>query len=120
VMARDPEYAQRWLDLYPDLPAPGGEKFADFSRRIQRAIAAIANQADNGCAVVVTHAGVICALLGRVSSVEGTTLDLTRCEYGSCWEVWREAGQWRVSHVPTPDRAQAEAESASAGFEALL
>ncbi len=27
VMAQDPQYAQRWLDHYPSVPAPGGETF---------------------------------------------------------------------------------------------
>ena len=120
VMARDPEYAQRWLDRYPDLRAPEGENFSNFSRRIQSAMEAIVKQADNGCAAVVTHAGVIRTFLGHVASVQGIALELAQCEYASCWEVRCEAGQWRMSRGAIPVSAQAEAESTSADFEAVL
>jgi alpha-ribazole phosphatase len=96
VMARDPEYAERWLDLHPSVPAPGGEDFEDFLRRIQRAMTEIAAEVPNGCAAVVTHAGVIRTFLGNLARLQGAALDLTTCDYASCWEVWREAGQWRL------------------------
>src|SRR5271165_4550090 len=30
----DPEYARRWVDAYPQLPAPAGESFQAFEARI--------------------------------------------------------------------------------------
>ena len=45
VMAQDRDYAQRWLDLYPSIPPPGGEEFEHFRERIQNAMNEIATQA---------------------------------------------------------------------------
>lgn len=97
VTVRDPAYAQHWLDNYPSVPAPGGEYFEDFFQRVQYAMAAVAGQAPGGCAVVVTHAGVIRTFLGSLGRVQGTAWDVTNCGYASCREVWHEAGQW---HLP--------------------
>ena len=94
VVARDPEYAQRWLELHPSIPAPGGENFADFAVRIQDAVTRIAAQTGNGCAAVLTHAGVIRTFLGGVACARGIPCDLAPCDYASCWEVWREDDRW--------------------------
>jgi alpha-ribazole phosphatase len=94
VMARDPEHAQRWLDLHPSVPAPGGESFEDFLRRIEHAMLEVAAQAGKGCIVVVTHAGVIRTFLGKLAHDHDAVLDLTKCEYTSIWKVSRENGRW--------------------------
>lgn len=96
VLARDPAYAQRWLDNHPSVPAPGGEYFDDFVRRIQHAMSNVAEQIGDGCAAVVTHAGVIRTFLKRTAVLQGITYDLALCDYTSCWEVWREQGQWKL------------------------
>ncbi len=96
VMAHDAEYARRWLDLHPSVPAPGGEYFADFVRRIRQAMSEIAEQIGDGCAAVVTHAGVIRTFLGKIALLDGITCDLTQCDYTSCWEVWRDGGRWTL------------------------
>ncbi len=94
VMARDPVYAQRWLDLSPSLPAPEGEVFEDFLNRIHGAMNAIADQVRDGCAVVVTHAGVIRTFLGDLARQRARPIDFSKCDYTSCWEVWRDGWQW--------------------------
>jgi broad specificity phosphatase PhoE len=96
VMARDPEYAQRWLDRYPSVPAPGGEYFDDFFQRVQYAMTAIAARAEGGCAVVVTHGGVIRTFLHSVAQLQQVTCDFSQCDYVSCWEVGWDDGQWRL------------------------
>jgi broad specificity phosphatase PhoE len=97
VMARDPEYAQRWLDQYPSVPAPGGEYFEDFFQRVHHAMTAIAAQVGLGCAAVVTHGGVIRTFLESVARQREVALDVTECDYASCREVWCEDGEW---HLP--------------------
>ncbi len=87
VMARDSDYAQRWLDLYPSIPAPGGEHFSDFRKRIQDAMNAIAAQVQDGCAAVVTHAGVIRTFLGDLAGLRHAPSDFSEFGYTSCWEV---------------------------------
>lgn len=94
VMVRDPEYAQRWIDGYPAVPAPEGENFDDFTHRVQYAMTVIAAQVQGGCAAVVTHAGVIRTFLSGVARWQGLALDFAECEYVSCHEVWCDGGLW--------------------------
>jgi broad specificity phosphatase PhoE len=94
VVALDPDYAQRWVDLYPSVPAPGGEHFSDFRQRIQDAMNDISVQVQDGCAVVVTHAGVIRTFLGDLAGLQHSPADFSKFDYTFCWEVWREAGKW--------------------------
>jgi broad specificity phosphatase PhoE len=96
VMARDAEYAQRWLDHHPSVPAPGGEKFEDFVLRIERALLDIADHAAGGCAAVVTHAGVIRTFFTEIAGLQRINYDPAQCEYTSCCEIWRANDQWRL------------------------
>jgi alpha-ribazole phosphatase/probable phosphoglycerate mutase len=97
IMARDPEYAQRWLDLYPSVPAPGGETFEDFRKRILSAMNAIAAQVQGSCAVVVTHAGVIRTFLSDIARLRDNPADFSKYDYASCWKLWCEEGKWGLS-----------------------
>lgn len=70
IERRDEAYARRWIAKYSQLPAPDGESFCDFERRVLdefNFLAAKAEAAERDIAVV-THAGVIqtvlCALNG--------------------------------------------------------
>ncbi len=96
VTARDPEYAQRWLDNYPSVPAPGGEYFEDFLERVHYAMSAIAAQIGSGCAVVVTHAGVIRTFLGSIARAHGEAGEMSNCDYAEFQEVWCNQGQWTL------------------------
>jgi broad specificity phosphatase PhoE len=95
VVAQDAAYAQKWLDEYPFLPAPGGENFEDFGRRIQGAINAIADEIAGGSAVVVTHGGVIRTFRGYLAGPGRNPANFPTCDYASRWEVVREHDQWR-------------------------
>jgi len=114
VMAREPEYGQQWIDLFPALPAPGGEAFGHFTLRIQDAMTAIADAAPDGCAVAVTHGGVIRTFLEDVARKSGAVLDLTKCDYASCWEVSRQVGQWHLPQTGPSGGASVCAEASSA------
>jgi len=94
VMERDKEYAQRWVDCYPSLPAPGGEHYEDFVQRVKHVMTAIAAQVKEGCAAVVTHAGVIRTFLGSLMPSQSIAAE---CGFTSFWEVRCDAGQW---HLP--------------------
>jgi alpha-ribazole phosphatase len=60
---RDEAYARRWIAEYPDLPAPGGEPFCDFQRRILEEVESLSTKF-TGCNVaVITHAGVLRTVL---------------------------------------------------------
>jgi broad specificity phosphatase PhoE len=94
VMARDPEYAQRWLDNYPSVPAPGGEAFENFVQRVHYVMNAIAAQIGGGCAAVVTHAGVIRTFVDSIARESGVAGEPSRCDYADFQEVWCEHGRW--------------------------
>lgn len=114
VMRRDAEYAQHWVKCYPCVPAPEGEHFEDFLQRVSCAMTAIADEAQSGCAAVITHAGVIRTFLGSVAQLRPMALDLMQCDYTSCWQLWREHGRWCLS-TAAPDLITKHAEVSLAG-----
>jgi alpha-ribazole phosphatase/probable phosphoglycerate mutase len=61
IQHRDPVFAKHWTEEFPNLPAPNGEEFASFERRILSEFDAIA--ATNRNAAIVTHAGVLRVIL---------------------------------------------------------
>lgn len=58
---RDPAYARRWASEFPRLRAPNGEEFSSFEERTLTEFDAI--NASNQNAAIVTHAGVLRAIL---------------------------------------------------------
>ena len=70
IERQDDAYARRWIAEYPRLPAPDGESFHDFERRVLDEVKVLSLEAKAaGCRIaVVTHAGVLrtvlCALHG--------------------------------------------------------
>ncbi len=61
----DPEYARRWMEAYPRLPAPLGESFEAFEARVLEEVKQILD-ADHDPIAVVTHAGVLRVVLKRL------------------------------------------------------
>ena len=78
---RDEAYSRQWIAEYPRLPAPDGEGFHDFERRVLDEVALLSVTAEsNGRRIaVVTHAGVLrvvlCTLQGHS---EGYAWEQTR------------------------------------------
>jgi len=60
---RDPAYAHRWIEAFPNLPAPGGEVFAEFQARVLTEVAGLMHLAKKTRIAVVTHAGVMRVVL---------------------------------------------------------
>ena len=92
VTAQDPLAAQQWLDRYPSIPAPGGEGLEPFRKRVREAMDSIADQVHGGCAVVVTHGGVIRTFSGNLAR-NGDPNEFL-CDYAGCWKISREHKQW--------------------------
>jgi alpha-ribazole phosphatase len=63
IERRDPEYAQRWINEYPNLSAPKGEFFEGFANRVLHFFDSYL--AKDRRAAVVTHAGVLRVILTR-------------------------------------------------------
>jgi alpha-ribazole phosphatase len=70
IERRDEAYARRWIAEYPRLPAPEGERFGDFERRVLDEVTFLSRETETAsrAIAVVTHAGVLrivlCALYG--------------------------------------------------------
>jgi alpha-ribazole phosphatase len=61
IERRDEAYARRWVVEYPNLPAPDGESFRDFERRVLDEVKflSLEAEAEGHGIVIVTHAGVL-------------------------------------------------------------
>jgi alpha-ribazole phosphatase len=81
IELRDEAYARRWIAEYPRLPAPEGESFHDFERRVLDEVKLLSMEAqtDGRRIAVVTHAGVLRTVLCA----------LHRCSDHDAWEQTR-------------------------------
>ena len=70
IEAVDPAYAQRWLDEFPNLPAPQGEGVEEFEARVQAEVDYLQRQCDTGSIAIVTHAGVMRCVLRTVCALD--------------------------------------------------
>jgi broad specificity phosphatase PhoE len=79
IQEQDEAYARRWTETYPNLPAPGGETFADFQTRVIAEITEIFNSDDQQQAAVVTHGGVMRVVLQAMCGLaENEAWELTK------------------------------------------
>lgn len=70
IELRDPEYASLWMEQHPLLPAPGGESFDAFRRRVEAAFRQIWSEGKPCCGktlAVVAHAGALAVVMSIVS-----------------------------------------------------
>jgi alpha-ribazole phosphatase len=81
IEQRDETYARRWIAEYPRLPAPNGESYDDFERRVLDEVKFLSMNAEveGRCIVVVTHAGVLRTVL----------CTLNGCPEDDAWEQTR-------------------------------
>lgn len=80
IESRDPAYAERWSKDYPNLPAPGGEQFEDFEARVLTEVERLLAISHYRSAAVVTHGGVMRAVLRSLCGADET----------EAWERTRE------------------------------
>ena len=59
IEQRDPAYARDWIEAFPNLPAPGGESFADFEARVLDEVNELRPFAEHKRIAIVTHGGVM-------------------------------------------------------------
>ena len=90
IEERDPDYAQRWLQTFPYLPAPHGEIFAAFESRILQEVTHLQGMGQDRKVIVVTHGGamrtVLRALLGYTEEAAHETTK-TYCSSFECADV---------------------------------
>jgi broad specificity phosphatase PhoE len=65
IRRQDGVYAHRWMAEYPRLPAPDGENYCDFERRVLKEVRFLSLLAETAGypVAVVTHAGVLRTVL---------------------------------------------------------
>jgi broad specificity phosphatase PhoE len=84
IEARDADYAGRWMESFPALPAPDGEDFVIFKRRVLREVDHLLGLAANKRLAVVTHGGVmrivLRTLLGQTEE-QAWELTKTHCSF---------------------------------------
>jgi len=63
IEQRNPGEARQWMEAFPNLPAPGGESFADFEDKVLHEVEHLLLLAEHKRIAVVTHGGVMRVVL---------------------------------------------------------
>ena len=66
IAVTDPDLYARWMAAPTTVRFPGGESYSDLQSRVDAGIAALLERHDDGLVVVVTHGGVVRAVLRSV------------------------------------------------------
>jgi broad specificity phosphatase PhoE len=82
IEERDPSFARAWMKSFPSLTPPGGESFLDFEARVRNEFLFISGLVRSNALVVVTHAGVMRAMLKSQGLSDQETWAATR-DYGA-------------------------------------
>ena len=69
IVQRFPRLAKLWMERFPHQAIPGAEPVREFRKRVAAVMGEIAGANRGKCALVVTHAGVIRFVLGKVLGV---------------------------------------------------
>jgi alpha-ribazole phosphatase len=102
IERRDHSYARHWIAEYPRLPAPDGESFHAFERRVLDEVKFLSLEAEAAdcCIAVVTHAGVLRTVLRALHG----------CSEENAWEQTRSY----CSVVRHPSAASCSVQTAEA------
>ncbi len=111
VAQRYPQHAQAWLDSFPTVAAPEGEQFDSFRRRVRSAMDLIAAEIGDGCAVVITHGGVIRTFIWDILKLSTKEYQLVDCDYGSFYHVYRRGEQRGVADADLVSVSKGKRES---------
>jgi len=71
IERRDPTYAREWVNAFPRLATPGGERFADFEVRVMAEVDTLVRLAKDRRIAVVTHGGVMRVALQKLLDCSG-------------------------------------------------
>ncbi len=82
IIKRYPGAAHEWMKHFPRRPAPRGEEFRAFKDRVRNERKRIIAAHRGGCAVVVTHAGVIRLILADALGMPDRYLSRVHHEFG--------------------------------------
>jgi alpha-ribazole phosphatase len=82
IEERDPNFARAWMKSFPSLTPPGGESMHAFEARIESELHNLSELSSHSALVVVTHAGVMRAVLKAQGLSEQEAWAATR-DYGA-------------------------------------
>jgi alpha-ribazole phosphatase len=82
ISRRFPRAARRWQKGFPRQGIPGGEDFARFKKRVRRTLIKIVASHPGGCAIVVTHAGVLRVVIAGALGIRDRYLFRIAQDYG--------------------------------------
>jgi len=82
IQAMDPDTVEQWANFDPEFSFPGGERLGDFFARIDRVAESILSCPEKTI-LVVTHAGIIRALICRFLGLHPRQYLLFHIEFGS-------------------------------------
>ncbi len=83
ITERFPEAACGWMENFPRQPIPQGEEFRRFKARVRRELRRMVTANSGGCAIVVTHAGVIRAALASALGMPDRNLFRIASDFGA-------------------------------------
>lgn len=83
IEERDPVFARRWVDEYPNLHAPWGETMRHFKKRVLHEVTHLSQISKGKHVAVVTHAGVIRTVLTTLHQYSEETAWRRTKSYGS-------------------------------------
>lgn len=66
IERRGRSYAQEWIAAFPNLPAPGGEPFADFESRVLEELDELLHLKEHKQIAIVSHGGVMRVVLRKL------------------------------------------------------
>ena len=92
-----PDDARAWAKLFPHHRPPGGESFLELQARAVEQLERLANQAEPGCLLVVTHAGFIRAAVGWVLGVPDERISRIGQSHGALTALAKIGNHWSVS-----------------------
>lgn len=97
VEFRYPDDARAWAKLFPHHRPPGGESFLELQARAVEQLEQLANRAEPGCTLVVTHAGLIRAAVGWVLGMPDERISRLGQSHGALTTLEKLGNHWSVS-----------------------
>ena len=92
-----PDDARAWAEMFPHYRPPGGESFREFQVRVIEQLEQLANHAEPGCMLIVTHAGFIRIAVSWVLGMPDQRISRIRLDYGALTTLARLGNHWTVT-----------------------